>query len=348
MGLLSTKTTLLGEGVSGTVYLLEKDKKQYAVKTCRNKESYESRKEYRDRVLHEYHILEQLKHENFIAVFKYKVLMDGLTVKMYMEAGTLDLARLCKQVGPSLVSKSEIFCLWKQLCNGVRYLHSEGLCHRDLKLENLVMDRHSSTLKIVDLATACKSGNGIMAVGIVGSRLYMAPETFAQIEYDGQRADIWSVAIILYYLVNRSFPWGSAVWNDQRYVDYARHVSAMGNTSGSISPNTISSGPTISSSSGPTTSTSSGPTSSGPTTPSSSGCNSPLNTSQSGMASHPELASNPVFCKLPIESVPLGIHLLAPDPKLRYDMERIIHDCWLCQIPCCGGGSTCGSLHALR
>lgn len=331
MGLLHpTKPTLLGEGISGSVYLYEKNKKQYAIKTYHTKENYETRKEYRNRVLQEFHTLELLHHENFITVFKYKVLIDGLTVKMYMEAGTADLTRLCKKTSPSLVKKSEIFCLWKQLCNGIGYLHSQGLCHRDLKLENLVLDRHFSILKIVDLATACKSGDGVKAVGIVGSRSYMAPETFVHIEYDGKSADVWSVAIVLYFLVNRRFPWGSAVWNDERYVDFERQVSdsAYSFISGSTP-------------SGQDSATSSGSRFTGANSVVNSGRNS-VHTFQ------PDIASNPVFSKLPSESAPLASHLLAIDPQLRYNMEKVNHDPWLCQVPCCGEGYSCGSAHALR
>lgn len=331
MGLLHpAKSTLLGEGISGSVYLYEKNKKQYAVKTFHSKENYETRKEYRNRVLQEFHTLELLHHENFITVFKYKVLIDGLTVKMYMEAGTAALNRLCKKVSPSLVKKSEIFCLWKQLCNGIGYLHSQGLCHRDLKLENLVLDRHASILKIVDLATACKSGDGVKAVGIVGSRSYMAPETFAHIEYDGQSADVWSIAIILYFLVNRSFPWGGAVWNDERYVDFERHVSD--------SSSSFIFGCTPSGQNSPT---SSGSRFTGPTSIVTSGSSS-VHTFQ------PHIASNPVFSKLPGESAPLASHLLAIDPQLRYNMERVNQDSWFCQVPCCGRSSSCGGTHALR
>lgn len=213
------KRTPIGEGVSGKVDLCWKNHQCYVVKTFHSKEKYESRKEYRARVLHEYHVLRGLDHANFIKTWKYSVLLDGLTVRMYMEAGTANLALLLRNALD--VQEPEILCLWKQLCNGVNYLHSQGLCHRDLKLENLVMDRNSNTLKILDMATACDCTNGQKAVGMVGSKPYMAPETFLQISYDGKSADIWSVAIILYYLANRKFPWESAVWNDEKYAIFA-------------------------------------------------------------------------------------------------------------------------------
>lgn len=206
----------IGSGVSGTVDLYVKKDAYYVVKTYHSREPHESRKEYKERVLAEYHILKLLHHENFISVRKHEVLVDGLTIKMYMEAGSRDLAMLLKKA--KVVDDLEMLCLWKQLCHGVQYLHGLGICHRDLKLENLVIGAQGNILKIIDLATAFK---GHDAVGIVGSPRYLAPETASSIHYDGMCADIWSVGIILYYLLNRTFPWPSALWNDREFAAFA-------------------------------------------------------------------------------------------------------------------------------
>ena len=208
---------VLGKGISGKVELHQKGKSSYVVKTYLCKEEHESRKEYRKRVLYEYHLLASIDHPNFIKVVKSDVSLDGLSVKMYMEAGAQDLGALLKHSHDRL-TRIEVFSIWKQICEGIRYLHLIGLCHRDLKLENLVMDRSFSKVKIIDLVTAtdCRQP----AVGIVGSARYMAPEMASKISYDGLKVDIWSIGIIVFYLISREFPWKQASHVDPRFVAY--------------------------------------------------------------------------------------------------------------------------------
>lgn len=210
------KQACLGQGISGTVDLYKNSSGVFVVKKYHCKEPHESRKEYHDRVLAEYHILRAIDHENFIRVVKYEVSYDGLTVKMFMDVGSANLAVLMKQA--KVVPRTEVLCLWKQVCCGVRYLHGIGICHRDLKLENVVLDTKSGHVKIIDLATAVKCDR--RAVGIVGSPRYLAPETASGIYYDGKAADIWSLGIIWYYLLNRAFPWKSAIWTDKRFAGF--------------------------------------------------------------------------------------------------------------------------------
>ncbi|KAI5965064.1 hypothetical protein KGF57_000857 [Candida theae] len=154
--------------------------------------------------------------------------VDGInqidsTVKLYMMAGTPHLSKL---LASKHLEVSEIFCFWKQLCSGILYLHSRGICHRDLKLENIVFDEEYKFLKIIDFAAA-DAANGGPSVGLVGSEKYAAPETYASIKYDGKASDIWSMGIILYYLMHSKFPWKQAHRNDPHYRAYSSSVNLL-------------------------------------------------------------------------------------------------------------------------
>ena len=106
--------------------------------------------------------------------------------------------------------RPEIYCVFRQICDGVEYLHELGLAHRDLKLDNCVMTTNN-VVKLIDFGTATVfhyPGKAYQrATGIVGSDPYLAPEVITQDNYDPRKTDVWSVAIIFMCMVLRRFPW---------------------------------------------------------------------------------------------------------------------------------------------
>lgn len=106
--------------------------------------------------------------------------------------------------------RPEIYCVFRQICEGVDYLHSIGLAHRDLKLDNCVMTT-GNVVKLIDFGTATVfhyPGKKLTkASGVVGSDPYLAPEVLADETYDPRKTDVWSVAIIFMCMTLRRFPW---------------------------------------------------------------------------------------------------------------------------------------------
>ena len=106
--------------------------------------------------------------------------------------------------------RPEIYCVFRQICDGVEYLHELGLAHRDLKLDNCVMSS-DNIVKLIDFGTATvfhyPGKTHTPATGIVGSDPYLAPEVLNGDSYDPRKTDVWSVAIIFLCMVLRRFPW---------------------------------------------------------------------------------------------------------------------------------------------
>lgn len=215
------KIAHLGNGISGSVDLVDCSGSVYAVKHYLDRESYESRSDFRDRALREYNILASLEHPNVIRALRLEVGWDG-SVRMHMEPGSANLAALLRATklegAESGVILPELRCLWRQLVLAVQYLHLHNWCHRDIKLENLVVV--GRTLKVVDFATATACDS--QALGLVGSPRYAAPETLARIHYWGGPADVWAVGIVLVYFGAGRFPWKGAVWNDAAFAAYSK------------------------------------------------------------------------------------------------------------------------------
>lgn len=108
------------------------------------------------------------------------------------------------------MTRPEVYCVFRQIINGVDYLHSMGLSHRDLKLDNCVMS-HDNAVKLIDFGTAAvfqyPGQKKTLAKGVVGSDPYLAPEVLRESEYDPRLTDVWSVAIIFMCMILRRFPW---------------------------------------------------------------------------------------------------------------------------------------------
>ena len=108
------------------------------------------------------------------------------------------------------MSRPEIYCVFRQIVDGVNYLHKMGLAHRDLKLDNCVMTT-DNIVKLIDFGTATvfhyPGKHQIPASGVVGSDPYLAPEVLNRDTYDPRLTDVWSVAIIYMCMILRRFPW---------------------------------------------------------------------------------------------------------------------------------------------
>lgn len=117
---------------------------------------------------------------------------------------------------------------FRQLINGVDFLHSRGVAHRDIKPENLLLDANGN-LKIADFGLAAlfrlpDSGARRQCHTACGSPPYIAPEIFSG-TYDPDSADIWSCGIVLFVLLCGQTPWDEPTRLD---LDFKEFVSKDG------------------------------------------------------------------------------------------------------------------------
>ncbi|GMF77842.1 unnamed protein product [Aspergillus oryzae] len=233
---------VLGSGAGGSVRLLKRnsDGVTFAVKQFRDRHSWETLKEYSKKVTAEFCIGSTLHHGNIIETLD--IIQEGNHWYEVMEYAPFDLFAI---VMTGKMQKEEVACAFKQILSGVAYLHGMGLAHRDLKLDNVVVNEHG-IMKLIDFGSAVvfrypfendivpASGEfdsyacGVFLVkepllslqiysGIVGSDPYLAPEVYDEKKYDPRPTDIWSLAIIFCCMSLRRFPWKQPRVSDNSY-----------------------------------------------------------------------------------------------------------------------------------
>ncbi|PIA88483.1 Serine/threonine-protein kinase oca2 [Cercospora beticola] len=209
---------MLGSGAGGSVRLMKRsgDGTVFAVKQFRDRHAYESEREYNKKVTAEFCIGSTLHHGNVIETID--IVQEKGKWYEVMEYAPFDLFAT---VMTGKMGREEVTCSTLQILSGVLYLHSMGLAHRDLKLDNVVINEHG-IMKLIDFGSAVVfrypfEEDIVLATGVVGSDPYLAPEVYDHSRYDPRPADIWSIAIIFCCMTLRRFPWKAPRLSDNSY-----------------------------------------------------------------------------------------------------------------------------------
>ena len=92
-------------------------------------------------------------------------------------------------------------------------MHANGVVHRDLKPQNILVDKDTGILKIIDFGLAkCHHPNHTEKQLLIGTPMYMAPEIFLGKGEPGtyqSSCDMWSIGVIMYVLFLGKFPFGT-------------------------------------------------------------------------------------------------------------------------------------------
>jgi glycogen synthase kinase 3 beta len=157
-------------------------------------------KRYKNR---EFQILKALDHPNVIKM-KYAFLSSGesdedvyLNVVMdYMPESLYDLSQSYakrKQLFPNTLLK--LYCY--QMFRGLAYIHGLGICHRDIKPQNILVNNSACQLRICDFGSAKQLIEGEPNISYICSRYYRAPELiFGNTSYT-TALDVWSTGCVI-------------------------------------------------------------------------------------------------------------------------------------------------------
>ncbi|KAJ6809269.1 serine/threonine-protein kinase SAPK10 [Iris pallida] len=145
-----------------------------------------------------------LRHPNIIRFREVILTPTHLAIVMEYASGGEVFERICNA---GRFSEDEARFFFQQLISGVSYCHSMQVCHRDLKLENTLLDGSTAPrLKICDFGYSKSSILHSQPKSTVGTPAYIAPEILLKKEYDGKIADVWSCGVTLYVMLVGGYP----------------------------------------------------------------------------------------------------------------------------------------------
>ncbi len=193
----------LGKGGMGKVYRVEDTELKQEIALKLIKPEISADKKTIERFRNELKIARNIRHKNVCGMYDLGEKEGAYFITMEYIRGE-DLKNLIRKMGQ--LSAGQAITIAKQVCDGLNEAHRLGVVHRDLKPQNIMIDTDGD-VRIMDFGIARSLGaKGITGAGVmIGTPEYMSPEQVEGKEVD-QRADIYSLGIILYEMVTGRVP----------------------------------------------------------------------------------------------------------------------------------------------
>jgi calcium-dependent protein kinase len=190
----------IGDGTYGEVFLAfnKTSNSKRAIKVIKKIQSLST-----DNIMEEVNILKEIDHPSIVRVFEIIHNADTINIVMELCTGGDLLAKL-EKVGNFTEKIAAGYIL--DIASAVKYCHDAHIVHRDLKLENVLLetDDPRARLKIIDFGTSEHFQPKEKMNALMGSSYYMAPEVIDQ-NYN-EKCDVWSLGVILFILLSGKPP----------------------------------------------------------------------------------------------------------------------------------------------
>ncbi|XP_052869802.1 uncharacterized protein LOC128275365 [Anopheles cruzii] len=196
----------LGQGTYGKVQLgINKETGQeVAIKTIK-KSKIETEADL-IRIRREVQIMSSVQHPNIIHIYEVFENREKMVLVMEFAAGGELYDYLSER---KVLAEEEARRIFRQVSTAIYYCHKHKICHRDLKLENILLDENGNA-KIADFGLSNVFDDQRLLATFCGSPLYASPEIVKGTPYQGPEVDCWSLGVLLYTLVYGAMPFDGA------------------------------------------------------------------------------------------------------------------------------------------
>ena len=197
----------LGQGGMGTVYLAQDQRLQRPVAIKVLPPELAVRAELRERFLRETRMAAGFSHPNIVPVFSVEDHDELLCFVMgYIEGETL--TQRVRRGGP--LNAAEVIRLLQEVAWALSYAHGRGVVHRDIKPDNILIERATGRALVTDFGIARSSavvgGEALTRVGeSIGTPQFMSPEQASGETVDG-RSDLYSLGVVAFFAVTGKLP----------------------------------------------------------------------------------------------------------------------------------------------
>ena len=194
----------LGKGSYASVklatHILTKDK--YAIKIYTKCSLLNKQK--KNTVKNEINILKQLDHVNIMKL--YEVIDTEKYLYLILEyIKGCSLLDLIKKEHDHRLKEKRAINIFNQIVQAIAYCHSKNICHRDIKLENILIKKNDE-VKIIDFGFAIKNDTNTYNKLLCGTPSYMSPEIVNKKKYIAQYSEVWTLGVLLFVMLYGRFP----------------------------------------------------------------------------------------------------------------------------------------------
>ena len=197
-------STELGIGSYAEVKLgiHKKTKKKYAIKIYDKNLVNDEDKKYT--IKNEIFILKQLNNDNIMKL--YDVIETNRHLYLIMEyIDGISLLEYIQRKKARRIDESTCKIFFRQIVQAILYCQSRNICHRDIKLENILIV-NDSIIKLIDFGFGIKCNRDEYQEFFCGTVYYMPPEIVNKQKYIPFYSDIWSLGVLLFTMVFGNFP----------------------------------------------------------------------------------------------------------------------------------------------